>query len=155
MQVGGEFMWINSLEYMFPITANDMLRGVLFVDAGTVEEQVELKDYRVAQLRPPRQPRGPGSGAGRARLCDPHLAQERTILQYFQFFMSSHPPQRRRSDAARRRRIARAATHWAERRGRSAPLADRWARRARRALQPSRPKTSRPLEHRLCPCSSI
>jgi outer membrane protein insertion porin family len=48
VQVGGEFMWVNTLEYLFPITADDMIHGVAFVDFGTVEEQVEIKDFRVA-----------------------------------------------------------------------------------------------------------
>ncbi len=46
--VGGEFMWINSVEYLFPITADDMLRGVAFCDFGTVERNVAIKDFRVA-----------------------------------------------------------------------------------------------------------
>ena len=33
--VGGEFLWINSVEYLMPLTADDMLRGVVFVDFGT------------------------------------------------------------------------------------------------------------------------
>jgi outer membrane protein insertion porin family len=46
--VGGEFMWINSAEYLMPITADDMLRGVVFCDFGTVEPEVEINDFRVA-----------------------------------------------------------------------------------------------------------
>lgn len=46
--VGGEFSWINSAEYMFPITADDMLHGVVFCDFGTVEPQVEINDFRVS-----------------------------------------------------------------------------------------------------------
>ena len=37
VRVGGEFQWLNSLEYMFPLTADDSIRGVLFCDFGTVE----------------------------------------------------------------------------------------------------------------------
>ena len=37
MGVGGDFQLLTSTQYLFPITADDMLRGVLFVDAGTVE----------------------------------------------------------------------------------------------------------------------
>lgn len=48
VQVGGEFRWINSAEYMFPITADDMLHGVVFCDFGTVEPEVEINDFRVA-----------------------------------------------------------------------------------------------------------
>ena len=48
--VGGEFMMLGSAEYTFPITADDMLKGVAFVDYGTVEENIEINsdDYRVA-----------------------------------------------------------------------------------------------------------
>ncbi|MEX2186183.1 MAG: BamA/TamA family outer membrane protein [Pirellulales bacterium] len=48
--VGGEFQLLGTVEYMFPITADDMLRGVAFVDAGTVEERhkIEWDDFRVA-----------------------------------------------------------------------------------------------------------
>jgi outer membrane protein insertion porin family len=48
--VGGEFQLLGTAEYMFPITADDMLRGVVFVDAGTVEEKhkIDWDDFRVA-----------------------------------------------------------------------------------------------------------
>ena len=48
--VGGEFMLLGTVEYMFPLTADDMLKGVFFVDAGTVEEDVEINgdNFRVA-----------------------------------------------------------------------------------------------------------
>lgn len=46
-KVGGKFMFLNSLEYQIPIRANDMLYSVFFVDSGTVEKDVELKNYRV------------------------------------------------------------------------------------------------------------
>lgn len=50
VRVGGEFQWLNTLEYMFPLTADDALKGVLFCDFGTVEESVELnsENFRVA-----------------------------------------------------------------------------------------------------------
>jgi outer membrane protein insertion porin family len=48
VQVGGEFMWVNTVEYLFPLTADDMIHGVAFVDFGTVEEDVEIQDFRVA-----------------------------------------------------------------------------------------------------------
>lgn len=47
-EVGGDFMFINTLEYMFPITADDMINGVVFVDHGTVNESITFDDYRVA-----------------------------------------------------------------------------------------------------------
>ncbi len=50
VQVGGDFMWINSLEYLFPLTADDMLHGAAFIGFGTVEENIALHwdQFRVA-----------------------------------------------------------------------------------------------------------
>ncbi len=50
VQVGGDFMNISSIEYMFPITADDMFRVVTFVDFGTVEPTVHIdwRNFRVA-----------------------------------------------------------------------------------------------------------
>jgi outer membrane protein insertion porin family len=47
-KVGGDFMFLNSLEYQVPVKANDQIFLVAFVDSGTVEPQVEIKDYRVS-----------------------------------------------------------------------------------------------------------
>ena len=43
-------MMLASAEYLFPITADDMLRGVVFCDTGTVEPTIgDWTDwYRVA-----------------------------------------------------------------------------------------------------------
>ena len=48
--VGGEFQFLGSLEYQFPLTADDMIRGVVFTDYGTVEEKIEINsdNYRIA-----------------------------------------------------------------------------------------------------------
>jgi outer membrane protein insertion porin family len=46
--VGGDFLLIGSAEYLFPITADDMLRGVAFCDFGTVEENIEINTFRVS-----------------------------------------------------------------------------------------------------------
>ena len=48
--VGGEFRFLGAVEYFFPLTADDMIKGVLFCDFGTVEENIEINadDYRVA-----------------------------------------------------------------------------------------------------------
>ncbi len=48
--VGGEFRLLASAEYMFPITADDMLRAVVFCDTGTVEPTIDrwFSKYRVA-----------------------------------------------------------------------------------------------------------
>ena len=45
--VGGNFSWLNTLEYQIPIMANDNLYFVTFIDSGTVERSVSIKDYRV------------------------------------------------------------------------------------------------------------
>jgi outer membrane protein assembly complex protein YaeT len=46
--VGGQFMAMTSLEYQVPIRANDQLYLVGFLDAGTVERDVEINNYRVS-----------------------------------------------------------------------------------------------------------
>jgi outer membrane protein assembly complex protein YaeT len=46
-RVGGDFMFLNSLEYQVPIKANDQIFMVAFIDSGTVEQRLEIKDYRV------------------------------------------------------------------------------------------------------------
>jgi outer membrane protein insertion porin family len=47
-EVGGDFMMLASAEYQVPIRANDQMYLVGFVDSGTVEPSVEIKDYRVS-----------------------------------------------------------------------------------------------------------
>lgn len=48
--VGGEMRVLTSVEYFFPLTADDMIKGVVFVDAGTVEEKpgIDWDEVRVA-----------------------------------------------------------------------------------------------------------
>jgi outer membrane protein insertion porin family len=50
VQVGGELSLLGSLEYVFPLTADEMLRGIAFVDYGTVERDLEInsENFRVA-----------------------------------------------------------------------------------------------------------
>lgn len=50
VRVGGEFQWLNTVEYMFPLTADDMIKGVMFCDFGTVEREIALDwdNFRVA-----------------------------------------------------------------------------------------------------------
>jgi len=50
VRVGGDFRWINSVEYIFPITADDMLKGIVFCDFGTVERDISIDpdNFRVA-----------------------------------------------------------------------------------------------------------
>jgi outer membrane protein assembly factor BamA len=45
---GGDFLFLNSLEYQIPLLANDQVFAVAFVDSGTVEPRMELRDYRVS-----------------------------------------------------------------------------------------------------------
>ncbi len=47
-KVGGDFMVLNSLEYQVPLVAKDAIYAVAFIDSGTVESNVEIKDYRVS-----------------------------------------------------------------------------------------------------------
>ena len=46
--IGGPFEWLNTIEYLFPITADDTLRGVIFTDFGTVESNFAINQMRVA-----------------------------------------------------------------------------------------------------------
>lgn len=50
VQTGGRFQLLGSLEYMAPLTADDMVRMVGFVDYGTVEQDIEINwdNFRVA-----------------------------------------------------------------------------------------------------------
>ncbi len=50
VRVGGELSWLNSIEYFFPLTADDMVKGTVFVDFGTVERDITIKgdNFRVA-----------------------------------------------------------------------------------------------------------
>jgi len=91
VRVGGEFMWINTVEYMFPLTADDMLKGVVFCDFGTVEEKVEINgdDMRVApgfglRVQIPRM----GNGAPLAfDFAFPILKESSDDERVFSFFM--------------------------------------------------------------------
>jgi outer membrane protein insertion porin family len=50
VSVGGNFQFLTSVEYMFPLTADDMLKGVAFCDLGTVEEKIAMysNSFRVS-----------------------------------------------------------------------------------------------------------
>ena len=50
VRVGGEFMALASIQYLFPITADDMLRGVVFCDTGTVQPTIDdwQDKYRIS-----------------------------------------------------------------------------------------------------------
>lgn len=47
-RVGGDFRFLNTVEYMFPLTADDAFHGVVFCDFGTVEENVTIDTWRVS-----------------------------------------------------------------------------------------------------------
>ncbi|QDU77379.1 Outer membrane protein assembly factor BamA precursor [Bremerella volcania] len=69
--VGGPFRLLGSVEYMFPITADDMVKGVLFTDVGAVEESTKIvwDDFDVA----------PGFGL---RISVPALGQAPIALDF-------------------------------------------------------------------------
>ena len=46
-QIGGDFMIFAGTEYTFPLVA-DVIRGVVFLDTGTVESSIEITTYRVS-----------------------------------------------------------------------------------------------------------
>jgi outer membrane protein insertion porin family len=50
VRVGGQFQFLNSVEYFFPLTADEMIRGTVFCDYGTVERDIALhsSNFRVA-----------------------------------------------------------------------------------------------------------
>jgi outer membrane protein assembly complex protein YaeT len=45
---GGNFQWLNTLEYQIPVRANDQLYFVTFLDSGTVDNGIKLNEYRVS-----------------------------------------------------------------------------------------------------------
>jgi outer membrane protein insertion porin family len=46
--VGGDFAFLNTVEYQLPLVANDRISFVAFCDHGTVNRGVSLDDYRVS-----------------------------------------------------------------------------------------------------------
>jgi outer membrane protein insertion porin family len=48
VEIGGDFQFLGSIEYLFPITQDDMLRAVAFCDFGTVESTTKIGKMRVA-----------------------------------------------------------------------------------------------------------
>ncbi|MBU4399078.1 MAG: BamA/TamA family outer membrane protein, partial [Planctomycetes bacterium] len=69
--VGGQFQLLASAEYLFPITADDMIRGVVFCDTGTIEPTIGdwSNRYRVA----------PGFGL---RVCVPAMGPAPIALDF-------------------------------------------------------------------------
>jgi outer membrane protein insertion porin family len=47
LNTGGNFSFLNTVEYQVPVMANDRLFVVGFVDSGTIDQEVSLKNYRV------------------------------------------------------------------------------------------------------------
>jgi outer membrane protein assembly factor BamA len=48
VKVGGDFLFLNSIEYQMPVRANDGIFQDAFIDGGRVGQKVEIKDYRVS-----------------------------------------------------------------------------------------------------------
>ena len=48
VNVGGIMKAVGSVEYMFPLIANDTLRQVIFSDFGTVENNYDFNNFRVS-----------------------------------------------------------------------------------------------------------
>lgn len=48
VEVGGQFLLLGSVEYQVPVMANEMVKVVGFTDFGTVEEDVQFDNFRVA-----------------------------------------------------------------------------------------------------------
>lgn len=68
---GGPFRVLGSVEYLFPITADDMVKGVVFTDVGSVEESTKIvwDDFAVS----------PGVGL---RISIPALGQAPIALDF-------------------------------------------------------------------------
>ncbi len=45
--IGGSWMALGSVQYQFPITADEMISGVVFTDFGSIEDRVTLDDFRL------------------------------------------------------------------------------------------------------------
>ena len=45
--IGGRLMALGSVQYQFPITADEMISGVVFTDFGSIEDRVTLNDFRL------------------------------------------------------------------------------------------------------------
>jgi len=80
--IGGHFIMLAKIQYLFPITADDMLRAVVFCDTGTVEPTIDdwSDKYRIA----------PGFGL---RITVPAMGPAPIALD-FAFPMSTEPGDR-------------------------------------------------------------
>lgn len=48
LKTGGTFAFLNTIEYQIPVLQNDKLYFVTFLDHGTVESDVSIRDYRAS-----------------------------------------------------------------------------------------------------------
>jgi outer membrane protein insertion porin family len=48
VEIGGQFQFLGSVEYMLPVTANEFLKVVGFTDFGTVENNASFENFRVS-----------------------------------------------------------------------------------------------------------
>lgn len=90
VEVGGTVEALGRVEYMLPVTADDMLRLVAFCDAGVVEQKFEYQpqSLRVAPglgVRVTLPALGPAPIAFDVAI--PVVRNPNDILQYFQFFV--------------------------------------------------------------------
>ncbi len=47
VRVGGQFLALGSVQYMFPLLVNESVKGVVFSDFGTVQNNVGLDQFRL------------------------------------------------------------------------------------------------------------
>ncbi|MSR59772.1 MAG: hypothetical protein EXS05_19395 [Planctomycetaceae bacterium] len=47
VRTGGRFQALGSLEYLLPVSADDMIQMVAFSDMGTVQDEISLSQYRL------------------------------------------------------------------------------------------------------------
>ncbi len=90
--VGGLQMFLGSLEYQFPWTANDKLQQVFFCDFGTVDNDYSFNDWRVAigtgaRIYLPQQMFGPLPLA--FDIAYPILHENGDRTRYFTFFIGA------------------------------------------------------------------
>ena len=94
--VGGNLSLLGSVEYIFPVTADDMLKGALFCDYGTIEEEIDDingDDMRVsigAGLRINVPAMGPAPIA--VDFAIPIAREDTDRIQNFSFFMGMMRP---------------------------------------------------------------
>lgn len=48
VEIGGQFQALGSVEYMLPVTANEMIKTVVFTDFGTVDNSATFNNFRLS-----------------------------------------------------------------------------------------------------------